>query len=154
MALCLTISAPLSAQQQALSAQEIRLLCSGLGSSTASADSADISIGSDGLRGKTDDGSLSVYQGDELLLQVEDFSFSNYTECVTKLLTINQSSLEMMSPTDLAGASIPLKPCAGKYIQYTRDGVYEGLCDGIARSGNCSGIIMFDYVKQEFVDCL
>lgn len=75
---------PTLAQQ--LSAQEIRLLCGGLGSTAATDDGAELTLGDNGLRATTDEGELSVYQGDELLIEVEDFSFVSYRECLSELL--------------------------------------------------------------------
>ena len=43
--------------------------------------------------------------------------------------------------------------CTGPHIQFIKDDILEGVCDGIAKTGNCSGAILFDLEAQEYVDC-
>lgn len=44
--------------------------------------------------------------------------------------------------------------CEGPHLQFTRDDILEGNCDGVRNTGNCSGAILFDLERQEWAECL
>lgn len=94
--------------QPLLSAQDIRLLCSGLGSQLATDDNAEFSLDNGRLRAKAGEGGLIVYEGDMLVLELNDFNYGQYTSCLSALVYGNPITTENPEITAVWRASPPV----------------------------------------------